>query len=57
MALKDYEEGFPRGTGRARPTAIANQYYDSRSKMTKSVRCRVMLAKSSDFNWLIQDTS
>ena len=37
------------------PLAIANQYYDSRSKMTKSMRYRLILAKSSDFNWLIQD--
>ena len=37
------------------PLAIANQYYDSRSKMTKSMRYRLILMKSSDFNWLIQD--
>ena len=37
------------------PLAIANQYYDSRSKMTKSMRYRLILAKSSDFNWLLQD--
>ena len=36
------------------PLAIANQYYDSRSKMTKSMRYRLILAKSSDFNWLMQ---
>ena len=37
------------------PLAIANQYYDSRSKMTKSMQYRLILAKSSDFNWLLQD--
>ena len=37
------------------PLAIANEYYDSRSKMSKSIRYRLILAKSSDFNWLLQD--
>ena len=37
------------------PLAIANQYYDSRSKMTKSMRYRLILTKSSDYNWLMRD--
>ena len=37
------------------PLAIANQYYDSRSKMTKSMRYRLILTKSSDYNCLMRD--
>ena len=37
------------------PLAIANQYFDSRNKLSKSTRYRLILAKSSDFDWLLRD--
>jgi len=37
------------------PLAIANRYFDSRSKLFKSTRYRLILVKCSDFDWLLRD--
>ena len=37
------------------PACHCQPVYDSRSKMTKSMRYRLILTKSSDYNWLMQD--
>jgi len=37
------------------PLAIANSYFDSRSKRTRSIRYRLVLVKCSDIDWLQED--
>ena len=37
------------------PACHCQPVYDSRSKMTKSMRYRLILTKSSDYNWLMRD--